>query len=49
MTVIVHDKDTNRALLMQRSEDTKSAQGLREILTDESEPGVRITETTAPR
>ncbi|MFC5957065.1 NUDIX domain-containing protein [Streptomyces pratens] len=43
--VIVHDKVTNRVVLLQRSESAKFAQGLWDLPVGKSEPGEPITET----
>ncbi|MEV6393878.1 NUDIX domain-containing protein [Streptomyces sp. NPDC051907] len=43
--VIVHDRATNRVVLLQRSENAKFAQGLWDIPVGKSEPGEPITET----
>ncbi|KUF16577.1 NUDIX domain-containing protein [Streptomyces silvensis] len=43
--VIVHDKDTNRVVLLQRSENAKFAQGMWDLPVGKSEPGEPITET----
>ncbi|SFX32679.1 NUDIX domain-containing protein [Streptomyces atratus] len=43
--VIVHDKATNRVVLLQRSENAKFAQGLWDLPVGKSEPGEPITET----
>ncbi|MFE4170753.1 NUDIX domain-containing protein [Streptomyces sp. NPDC056909] len=43
--VIVHDKATNRVVLLQRSENAKFAQGLWDLPIGKSEPGEPITET----
>lgn len=37
--VIVHDKATNRVVLLQRSENAKFAQGLWDLPVGKSEPG----------
>jgi 8-oxo-dGTP pyrophosphatase MutT (NUDIX family) len=43
--VIVHDKATNRVVLLQRSENAKFAQGLWDLPVGKSEPGEPITGT----
>ncbi|ARP72110.1 NUDIX domain-containing protein [Streptomyces pluripotens] len=43
--VIVHDKATNRVVLLQRSENAKFAQGMWDLPVGKSEPGEPITET----
>ncbi|MET8060058.1 NUDIX domain-containing protein [Streptomyces microflavus] len=43
--VIVHDKVTNRVVLLQRSENAKFAQGKWDLPVGKSEPGEPITET----
>lgn len=43
--VIVHDKATDRVLLLQRSEKAKFAQGMWDLPVGKSEPGEPITET----
>ncbi|MFI0190847.1 NUDIX domain-containing protein [Streptomyces sp. NPDC017082] len=43
--VIVHDKATNRVVLLQRSEKAKFAQGMWDLPVGKSEPGEPITET----
>ncbi|MHC5905386.1 NUDIX domain-containing protein [Streptomyces sp. S6] len=43
--VIVHDKATNRVVLLQRSENAKFAQGLWDLPVGKSEPSEPITET----
>ncbi|CAM5585863.1 NUDIX domain-containing protein [Streptomyces fumanus] len=43
--VIVHDKVTNRVVLLQRSETAKFAQGMWDLPVGKSEPGEPITET----
>ncbi|EFL16789.1 MutT-family protein [Streptomyces sp. C] len=43
--VIVHDKATNRVVLLQRSENAKFARGLWDLPVGKSEPGEPITET----
>ncbi|MGR8008336.1 NUDIX domain-containing protein [Streptomyces hypolithicus] len=43
--VIVHDKVTNRVVLLQRSENAKFAQGMWDLPVGKSEPGEPITET----
>ncbi|MFJ4779277.1 NUDIX domain-containing protein [Streptomyces sp. NPDC088762] len=43
--VIVHDKATNRVVLLQRSENAKFGQGLWDLPVGKSEPGEPITET----
>ncbi|MFH9299292.1 NUDIX domain-containing protein [Streptomyces sp. NPDC017520] len=43
--VIVHDKTTNRVVLLQRSENAKFAQGMWDLPVGKSEPGEPITET----
>ncbi|MFE7115375.1 NUDIX domain-containing protein [Streptomyces sp. NPDC057654] len=43
--VIVHDKATNRVVLLQRSQDAKFAQGMWDLPVGKSEPGEPITET----
>ncbi|MFF5536321.1 NUDIX domain-containing protein [Streptomyces cinerochromogenes] len=43
--VIVHDKATNRIVLLQRSENAKFAQGMWDLPVGKSEPGEPITET----
>lgn len=43
--VIVHDKATNRVVLLQRSENAKFAQGMWDLPAGKSEPGEPITET----
>ncbi|MFD9501998.1 NUDIX domain-containing protein [Streptomyces sp. NPDC060035] len=45
--VIVHDKDTNRVVLLRRSENAKFAQGLWDLPVGKSDPGEPITETAA--
>ncbi|MBT2478411.1 NUDIX domain-containing protein [Streptomyces sp. ISL-94] len=43
--VIVHDKATNRVVLLQRSENAKFAQGLWDLPVGKNEQGEPITET----
>ncbi|MFD4175930.1 NUDIX domain-containing protein [Streptomyces anulatus] len=43
--VIVHDKATNRVVLLQRSENAKFAQGMWDLPVGKSDPGEPITET----
>ncbi|MEU4492658.1 NUDIX domain-containing protein [Streptomyces sp. NBC_00210] len=43
--VIVHDKATNRVVLLQRSQNAKFAQGKWDLPVGKSEPGEPITET----
>lgn len=43
--VIVHDKTTNRVVLLQRSENAKFAHGMWDLPVGKSEPGEPITET----
>ncbi|WP_369030738.1 NUDIX domain-containing protein [Streptomyces adonidis] len=43
--VIVHDKATNRVVLLQRSENAKFAQGMWDLPVGKSEPGEPVTET----
>jgi 8-oxo-dGTP pyrophosphatase MutT (NUDIX family) len=43
--VIVHDKATNRVVLLQRGQDAKFAQGMWDLPVGKSEPGEPITET----
>ncbi|MFJ8372063.1 NUDIX domain-containing protein [Streptomyces sp. NPDC094461] len=43
--VIVHDKATNRVVLLQRSENAKFAQGMWDLPVGKSEPGEPITAT----
>ncbi|MGW4983267.1 NUDIX domain-containing protein [Streptomyces mirabilis] len=43
--VIVHDKATNRIVLLQRSQNAKFAQGMWDLPVGKSEPGEPITET----
>ncbi|MFG3047561.1 NUDIX domain-containing protein [Streptomyces sp. NPDC048241] len=43
--VIVHDKATNRVVLLQRSQNAKFAQGMWDLPIGKSEPGEPITET----
>ncbi|MER5560924.1 NUDIX domain-containing protein [Streptomyces sp. NPDC002506] len=43
--VIVHDKATNRVVLLQRSDNAKFAQGMWDLPVGKSEPGEPITET----
>ncbi|MFD6888748.1 NUDIX domain-containing protein [Streptomyces sp. NPDC059957] len=43
--VIVHDKATDRVVLLQRSEKAKFAQGMWDLPVGKSEPGEPITET----
>ncbi len=43
--VIVHDKATDRVLLLRRSENAKFAQGMWDLPVGKSEPGEPITET----
>ncbi|MFH9754359.1 NUDIX domain-containing protein [Streptomyces griseus] len=43
--VIVHDRATNRVVLLQRSENAKFAQGKWDLPVGKSEPGEPITET----
>ncbi|MFG3405874.1 NUDIX domain-containing protein [Streptomyces sp. NPDC048142] len=45
--VIVHDKATNRVVLLQRSENAKFAQGMWDLPVGKSESGEPITETAA--
>ncbi|WP_179023597.1 NUDIX domain-containing protein [Streptomyces sp. IMTB 2501] len=42
--VIVHDKATNRVVLLQRSQNAKFAQGMWDLPVGKSEPGEPITE-----
>ncbi|MEV6484872.1 NUDIX domain-containing protein [Streptomyces sp. NPDC051576] len=43
--VIVHDKATNRVVLLQRSQNAKFAQGMWDLPVGKSEPGEPITQT----
>ncbi|WP_269470695.1 NUDIX domain-containing protein [Streptomyces humicola] len=43
--VIVHDKPTNRVVLLQRGPNAKFAQGMWDLPVGKSEPGEPITET----
>ncbi|MFF4246417.1 NUDIX domain-containing protein [Streptomyces sp. NPDC001822] len=43
--VIVHDRATNRVVLLKRSENAKFAQGMWDLPVGKSEPGEPITET----
>ncbi|MET8477217.1 NUDIX domain-containing protein [Streptomyces sp. NBC_00464] len=43
--VIVHDKATNRVVLLQRGENAKFAKGMWDLPVGKSEPGEPITET----
>ncbi|MFB6554704.1 NUDIX domain-containing protein [Streptomyces sp. NPDC056405] len=43
--VIVHDKVTDRVVLLQRSQNAKFAQGLWDLPVGKSDPGEPITET----
>ncbi|MEV8545069.1 NUDIX domain-containing protein [Streptomyces sp. NPDC051572] len=43
--VIVHDKATNRVVLLQRSQNAKFAQGMWDLPVGKNEPGEPITET----
>ncbi|MEU2075531.1 NUDIX domain-containing protein [Streptomyces sp. NPDC013489] len=43
--VIVHDRATDRVVLLQRSEDAKFAQGMWDLPVGKSEPGEPITAT----
>ncbi|SEE59028.1 NUDIX domain-containing protein [Streptomyces sp. Ag109_O5-10] len=43
--VIVHDKATNRVVLLRRSQNAKFAQGMWDLPVGKSEPGEPITET----
>ncbi|MCT9092958.1 NUDIX domain-containing protein [Streptomyces sp. ASQP_92] len=43
--VIVHDKATDRVVLLQRSQDAKFAKGMWDLPVGKSEPGEPITET----
>lgn len=43
--VIVHDRETRRVALLQRSQDAKFGQGLWDLPSGKSEPGEPITET----
>ena len=43
--VIVHDKATNRVVLLQRSQNAKFAQGMWDLPVGKSEPGEPITAT----
>ncbi|WP_310729376.1 NUDIX domain-containing protein [Streptomyces sp. N2A] len=43
--VIVHDKETDRVVLLQRSEQAKFARGMWDLPVGKSEPGEPITET----
>ncbi|MGV4924211.1 NUDIX domain-containing protein [Streptomyces sp. BHT-5-2] len=43
--VIVHDKATNRVVLLQRSQNAKFARGMWDLPVGKSEPGEPITET----
>jgi 8-oxo-dGTP pyrophosphatase MutT (NUDIX family) len=43
--VIVHDKTTNRVVLLQRSQQAKFAQSMWDLPVGKSEPGEPITET----
>lgn len=45
--VIVHDKATDRVVLLQRSENAKFAQGMWDLPVGKSEPGEPITATAA--
>ena len=41
--VIVHDKATNRVVILQRSQNAKFAQGMWDLPVGKSEPGEPIT------
>ncbi|MEV6500860.1 NUDIX domain-containing protein [Streptomyces prunicolor] len=43
--VIVHDKATNRVVLLQRSQNAKFAQGMWDLPVGKNEPGEPVTET----
>ncbi|GHB14175.1 hypothetical protein GCM10010306_001420 [Streptomyces umbrinus] len=43
--VIVHDKASNRVVLLQRSQNAKFAQGMWDLPVGKSEPGEPVTET----
>ncbi|GAA2650002.1 NUDIX domain-containing protein [Streptomyces lunalinharesii] len=43
--VIVHDKATNRVVLLQRGQNAKFAQGMWDLPVGKSEPGEPVTET----
>lgn len=43
--VIVHDQETNRVVLLRRSENAKFAKGMWDLPIGKSEPGEPITET----
>lgn len=43
--VIVHDKATNRVVLLQRGQNAKFSQGMWDLPVGKSEPGEPITET----
>ncbi|UQA95889.1 NUDIX domain-containing protein [Streptomyces halobius] len=43
--VIVHDEETDRVVLLQRSEQAKFAQGMWDLPVGKSEPGEPITDT----
>ncbi|WP_079181787.1 NUDIX domain-containing protein [Streptomyces yunnanensis] len=43
--VIVHDKATNRVVLLQRSQNAEFAEGMWDLPVGKSEPGEPITET----
>ncbi|MEU8914647.1 NUDIX domain-containing protein [Streptomyces nigrescens] len=43
--VIVHDKESNRVVLLQRSEQAKFAQGMWDLPVGKSEPGEPVTAT----
>jgi 8-oxo-dGTP pyrophosphatase MutT (NUDIX family) len=43
--VIVHNKATNRVVLLQRSENAKFGQGMWDLPVGKNEPGEPITET----
>ncbi|MEU3712631.1 NUDIX domain-containing protein [Streptomyces catenulae] len=43
--VIVHDRETDRVVLLQRGENAKFAQGMWDLPVGKSEPGEAITET----
>ncbi|MEB8341300.1 NUDIX domain-containing protein [Streptomyces endophyticus] len=45
--VIVHDRTTDRVVLLQRSENAKFAQGMWDLPVGKSEPGEPITQTAA--
>lgn len=44
--VIVHDKESDRVVLLQRGPGAKYGNGLRDLPADKSDPGEPITETT---